>query len=102
MENKIQLAHIAEERVLQRASVNRSLQVRSLDLLTQYLNEQMDGFKISQLIVVGVNADAEKKACIPSIHNLVISVLLYDQASTLLQSELFKYLLTSTKLLWYF
>ena len=56
VENQIKLTDIAEEMV-------------------QNLNEQVDAFKVSQLIVCYVNAQGEKQACIAPVYNLMRSKL---------------------------
>lgn len=42
---------------------------------TEDLDEQMNSFQIRQFIVIGIYAQAEEKACISSIHDLVVPEL---------------------------
>lgn len=35
----------------------------------------MDGLEVGQLVVVGVDADAEEQARVPSVHDLVVAEL---------------------------
>lgn len=56
VENQIKLTDIAEEMV-------------------QNLNEQVDAFKVSQLIVCYVNAQGEKQPSISPVYNLMRSKL---------------------------
>lgn len=51
IEDQIQLAHVAEEGV-------------------QHLDEEVDGFEVRELVVVGVDAGAEEEACVAAVHDL--------------------------------
>jgi hypothetical protein len=35
----------------------------------------MDGFQVRELVIVRVDAGAEKKSCVPSVHDLVVAEL---------------------------
>jgi len=56
IENQVELAHVAEEGV-------------------QDLNKEVDGFEVSELVVVGVDADAEEEASVAAVDDLVVSEL---------------------------
>lgn len=56
VKDEIQLAHVAKEAV-------------------QHLDEQVDRLEVGQLIVVGIDADAEKETSISPIDDLVVAVL---------------------------
>lgn len=48
---------------------------RPLVALTEHLHKEMDGLKVRQLIVVGVDAHAEEEAGIPPVDDLVVAEL---------------------------
>ncbi|KAL8981072.1 MAG: hypothetical protein Q9177_005687 [Variospora cf. flavescens] len=52
----IQLAHVAKERI-------------------QHLDEEMDGFQVRELVVVGVDAHAEEEPRVPPVHDLQVPEL---------------------------
>lgn len=52
VEDEVQLAHVAEEGV-------------------QHLDEEVDGFEVRQLVVVGVDARAEEEAGVAAVDDLV-------------------------------
>jgi len=38
--------------------------------LIEDFNEEVDGFEVSELVVVGVDADTEEEPCVAAVHNL--------------------------------
>lgn len=60
VEDQVQLAHVAEE-------------------LIEHLDKEMDGLQIGQLVVVGVDADAEEQPGVPAVDDLGGREVLADQ-----------------------
>ena len=56
VEDQVQLAHVAEEGV-------------------EHLDEEVDGLEVGQLVVIRVDARAEKEPRIPPVHELVVAEL---------------------------
>ncbi|RUS17629.1 hypothetical protein BC937DRAFT_89701 [Endogone sp. FLAS-F59071] len=56
IENQVKLAHVAEESV-------------------QDLHEEVDGLEVGELVVIGVDADAEEEASVTAVDNLVVAEL---------------------------
>lgn len=56
VEDEVELAHVAEEGV-------------------EYLDEEVDGLEVGELVVVCIDARAEEESRVPPVHHLVVSEL---------------------------
>lgn len=56
IEDQVQLTHVPKEAI-------------------EHLDEEVDGFQVRELVVVGVDAGAEEEAGVPSVHDLILPEL---------------------------